>query len=392
MVQGMDLKQRSASRVDEDSDKLIALSHALHATPELAFEEHRSAAALVEVLEDGGMKVETGTGGLETAFRTAAGREGPNVFICAEYDALPDIGHACGHNIIGSSAVGAGLALSQLAADLGIRVTVIGTPAEEAGGGKCELIQAGAFDDADFAMMVHPGPQEIVEMPTLAVAHVEIEFHGRESHASAYPELGRNALDAMTISYAAIAALRQHILPEERIHGIFTHAGDAPNIVPKHAAAHYYVRAKTREELEALLARVTRCFEAGAHATGCEMEMRNKSQPYDRVVHNPTISGFYDANLKLLGRDATPPANDRSAGSTDMGNVSAICPAIHPLMSIDSLPAVNHQAEFTAHCVSEAGDRAVLDAAKAMAYTVIDLATTEGAFERAREEFDGRNY
>lgn len=384
----MDIKDRIDARIAEDADKLLKLSHDIHANPELAYEEHQSAAALVEALEDGGMPVETGTGGIDTAFRATAGTQGPNVFICAEYDALPEIGHACGHNIIGSSSVGAGLALSTLADDIGIRVTVIGTPAEEMGGGKVELIKAGAFDDADLSLMVHPSPYEIVEMPTLAVAHLEMEFHGRESHASAFPELGRNALDAMTISYAAVAALRQHITGDQRIHGIITHGGDAPNIVPKHTAAKFYVRAKTMDELLVLQDRVIKCFEAGALATGCDFNLSNLSEPYDRVAHNPTLAGFYDANLKALGRDAMPASiRERSAGSTDMGNVSFVCPSIHPSMSINSLPAVNHQADFTAHCISEDGDRAVIDAAKAMAYTIVDVATTEGAIDKAKEEF-----
>lgn len=384
----MDLKERAGARIDADHDKLIALSHAIHSTPELAYVEDRSAAALVAALEDGGMKTETGTGGLSTAFRARAGSEGPNVFICAEYDALPEIGHACGHNIIGSSSIGAALALSELAEDIGIKVTVIGTPAEEEGGGKCELIDAGAFDDADVAMMVHPGPLEVVDLPTLAVAHLAVEFHGRESHASSYPEKGINALDAANISYTAVAALRQHILPEERVHGIFTHGGDAPNVVPKYTSAHYYVRAKTLEQLEPLMERVQRCFEAGALATGCEMNLSNLSKPYDSVTHNPAMAGFYDANLKFLGRHSLPAVvRGTAAGSTDMGNVSKVCPTIHPMMSIDSLPAVNHQADFTSHCISPAGDRAVLDAAKALAFTAIDLATIDGAIDQAKEEF-----
>ncbi len=385
----MDPKEAAAGRIDALGASLIELSHAVHSTPELAYEEHRSSAALAAALQDLGFAVERGIGGLPTAFRADAGHRGPRVLICAEYDALPDIGHACGHNIIGASAVGAGAALAPLADDLEMRVTVLGTPAEEQGGGKCELIEAGAFDDADVAMMVHPGPHEIVDMPTLAVAHLDVTFHGRESHASAYPELGRNALDALTISYAAIAALRQHIRPEERIHGIVTHGGDAPNIVPKRTEARYYVRARTMHELHELTERVQRCFEAGALATGCEVEVSHVSKPYDRVRHNPKMASLYDDNLRRLGRAAIPAAAmQRSAGSTDMGNVSEVCPAIHPMMSIESLPAVNHQAAFAAHCVGPAGDRAVLDAAKAMAFTVIDIATTPGALEEIRAGFD----
>ncbi|MGH2736262.1 MAG: M20 family metallopeptidase [Actinomycetota bacterium] len=384
----MDPKQRAKKRLEQDASSLVDLSHRIHATPELAYEEHESSAALARALEDGGMKVERRAHGLDTAFRATAGSGTKHVAICAEFDALPEIGHACGHNIIGSSSVGAGLALSGLADDLDLRVTVLGTPAEEGGGGKVDLLNAGAFEDVDAALMVHPGPMEVVDLPTLAVAHLEITFLGKESHASAYPELGRNALDAAMIAQTAISALRQHIQNHERIHGIITHGGDAPNIVPKMTRMAYYVRATDLEELDKLKQRVLRCFEAGALATGCELEVGQTGHAYDRVAANPTLAEIYDRNLKALGRDALPAeAMQRAAGSTDMGNVSAHVPSIHPLMSIDSLPAVNHQAEFTAHCISPSGDKAVIDAASAMAYTVIDLATTGGAWERLRDDF-----
>lgn len=384
----MTLKDRISERVDADRADLIDLSHQIHAVPELAYEEFRSSQLLADSLENHGMKVERKAHGLETAFRATAGTGGPHVAICAEFDALPDIGHACGHNIIGSSAVGAGIALAEFAEDLGIRVTVLGTPAEEAGGGKVDMIEAGAFDDVDVALMVHPGPMEVIDMPSLAIIQLRVTYHGKESHASAFPELGVNALDAINISYTAISALRQHIRQTDRIHGIVTHGGDAPNVVPKLTSAEYYVRAATLEELEELEVRVRRCFEAGALATGCEVDIEPRGHAYDRVVMNPTMGEIYDRNLHAIGRRALPRAAvERTAGSTDMGNVSRIVPAIHPLMSIDSLPAVNHQAEFTAHCVSEAGDDAVIDAAKAMAMTVADLATTDGALDRVREEF-----
>ncbi|MFN2594338.1 MAG: peptidase dimerization domain-containing protein, partial [Actinomycetota bacterium] len=265
----------------------------------------------------------------------------------------------------------------------------LGTPAEEAGGGKVDLIRAGAFDDVDVSLMVHPGPMEVVDMPTLAVVQVRVTYHGKESHASAFPELGVNALDALNISYTAISALRQHIRSTDRIHGIVTHGGDAPNVVPQLTTAEYYMRSATLEELEDLQVRVRKCFEAGALATGCDVEVERRGHPYDRVVMNPTMGEMYDRNLQAIGRQSLPRAAvEMTAGSTDMGNVSQVVPAIHPLMSIDSLPAVNHQADFTAHCITPAGDDAVVDAAKAMSMTVVDLATTPGAFERVREEFE----
>lgn len=384
----MDLKQAAARRIEDDAASLIALSHQIYENPELGYEEHQSSSALADALEAGGMRVERGAHGLETAFRTTAGTSGPHFVICAEYDALPEIGHACGHNIIGTSAVGAGLALSQMADDLGIRVTVLGTPAEEGGGGKVRLIEAGAFEGADLSLMVHPAPYDVVDVPTLAIAEIFVTFHGRESHASAFPELGFNALDAMNIAYTAIGALRQHIRSTERVHGIITHGGDAPNVVPKATSARYYVRARNLEDLSALKQRVVKCFEAGALAAGCELQIEWRGFDYDRVITNSPMAEIYEANLKTLGRSALPRKMvERFAGSTDMGNVSAILPSIHPMMGIDSLPAVNHQADFAKHTVTPAGDKAVVDAATAMAWTVIDIATTKGALEKIRDSF-----
>ena len=311
--------------------------------------------------------------------------------ICAEYDALPEIGHACGHNIIGSSSVGAGLALSGLADDLGFRVSVLGTPAEESGGGKVDLIRAGAFEDADLALMVHPAPMEVVDWPTLACATIKVAYHGREAHASMAPARGLNALDAINLAYMAVAALRQHILPTERIHGIITHGGDAPNVVPKLTRGTWFVRAANRADLELLKERVVRCFEAGAVATGCELEIEFPANDYGPVRTNPTLAAIYETNLHAIGRTAVPRESVAAqAGSTDMGNVSEVVPSIHPLMSIDSHPAVNHQAAFAAHTVSPAGDRAILDAALAIAWTVIDAVTDPEALPRIRHDFETR--
>lgn len=385
----MDLKQRAKRRIDTEEQNLIALSHKIFETPELCYEEHKSSAWLADALRDGGMKVEFPAHGLETAFRASAGTSGPHVVICAEYDALPEIGHACGHNIIGTSAVGAGLALSELADDTQMRITVLGTPAEEGGGGKVELLKRGAFEDVGVSLMVHPAPMDVVDMPSLAVAVVQVTYHGKESHASAFPELGRNALDAINIAYTAIGALRQHIRSTERIHGIVTHGGDAPNVVPKMTKARYYVRARDLDDLVELKERVVRCFEAGALATGCELETYWEGHDYAQVVTNAPLGEIYDRNVRALGRDPIPRSViERYAGSTDMGNVSLAVPSIHPMMSIDSLPAVNHQAEFAQHTISPAGDKAITDAALAMAWTVIDLVTTPGALEETKAAFE----
>src|SRR2546428_12796249 len=353
MLAPMNLKDRVRRRIGAETSSLIDLSHTIHGHPELAYEEVRSSALLAAALEEGGLTVERSIYGLETAFRATAGHRGLHMVICAEYDALPEIGHACGHNIIAASSAGAGLALSEIAEDLGIRVTVLGTPAEESGGGKVDLINAGAFDSAAAAMMVHPAPMEVVDCPTLAWASVKVVYRGKESHASMAPHRGLNALDAMNLSYMAISALRQHIQHTERIHGIITHGGDAPNVVPSLTRGTYFIRAATLEELDPLKERVVRCFEAGALATGCELELSWLGNDYESVRTNPTLGALYESNLEALGRSAIPQALvQHQAASTDMGNVSRVVPSIHPWMSIDSLPAVNHQREFADHAIS----------------------------------------
>src|SRR3984893_2880269 len=260
-------KDAARSTIGQAGDGLIDLSHRVHAHPELAFEEERSSRWVAGALSDAGLDVEFGVFDLPTAFVARAGSGPLHIGICAEYDALPDIGHACGHNIICAAAVGAGVALARLADDLGITVTVFGTPAEEGGGGKVLVLEGGAFDGVHAAMMVHPAPLELPVMSCLAVAHVDVHYHGKAAHASAYPEEGINAADAITVAQTAVGLLRQHIHQSDRIHGIVTRGGEAPNIVPAHTTAKYYIRSRTLAELAVLEPRVYRCFDAGALAT-----------------------------------------------------------------------------------------------------------------------------
>lgn len=386
---GAGAKREAADRVDQLRDDLLEVSHDIHAHPELAYNEVRAAALLCSRLKDAGFVVSEGICGIETAFSAQLGESGPNLAICAEYDALPKIGHACGHNVIAAAALGAGFALARLTEKLGFRLTIMGTPAEEAGGGKETLIERGAFDDIDAAMMIHPAPVDITEPPMLAVASIKIRFAGKESHASAFPEQGINALDAMHISYTAVACMRQHIAPTDRIHGIITKGGEASNIVPALTVASYSVRSRTTAELEKLIDRVRNCFEAGALATGCTLTFEVLGNLYKEMRHNMTMANAYRANAENLGRTvlARELVDPKYAGSTDMGNVSYKVPAIHPMIGINSFPAVNHQPEFTEHCASEAADRAVVDGAKAMAWTVIDLVSEPDLLERTRAEF-----
>lgn len=368
------LKEQAAVAVARDRDTLIGLSHRIHAKPELGFEEESASAWCAEQLAEAGLAVEMGVCDLPTAFVASAG-SGPFVLaICAEYDALPGIGHACGHNVIASAAIGAGRALAPLADDLGITIRVIGTPAEEGGGGKVLMMERGGFDGVNAAMMVHPAPGELDRMPCLAVEHFDVIYRGKEAHASAFPERGINAADALTVAQVAVGLLRQHADFGDQVHGIVTLGGAAPNIVPAHTRAKYYVRARTLEALEAWSPRVRRCFEAGALATGSSVEIVPQGPTYSEFHTDEVMAGLYRANAMQLGRVFPPPGDRPMSGSTDMANVSLSIPAIHPMLGLDSFPAVNHQPEFTAAAGGAIADQAVLDGATAMAWTVIDLA------------------
>ena len=383
------LKHRACARVDADRATLIALSTRIHDCPELNFEEHRAAAWLADYLEARGFAVERGAYGLATAFAARRGSGTPRVAILCEYDALPGIGHACGHNVIAAAGAGAGVALADLVADTGGSVVVLGTPAEEGGGGKVLMARGGAFDDVDAAMMVHPAGLDLDAMHVLAISQIEVEYTGRAAHASAFPFLGVNALDALVTAYTSIAQLRQHIHPTERIHGIITNGGQAPNIVPAHAAGLFYVRAATEGALDALKQRVEGCFHAGAHATGAQVSIRTVCEDYSDMRHNRPLTEAYAANLSRLGRqvlkiDDIPAA---VAGSTDMGNVSKVVPSIHPMIAIAPPHVPLHSPEFATWAVSEEAHRAVIDGAKALAMTALDVLCDTAVRSQARAAF-----
>ncbi len=363
--------------------ELVELSHDIHAHPELAFQEHYSSQVLANYLASHGFSVQRNVAGMETAFVASAGSGEMHIGICAEYDALPDVGHACGHNIIAAAAIGAGTLLAPLANALGITVRVFGTPAEEGGGGKILMLDDGLFEDIDAAMMVHPAPAELDRMASVAAQHLEISYVGKEAHAAAFPNLGINALDAMTIAQVAIGLLRQSLLPDEMIHGIIKHGGDAPNIIPAHVSAHYIVRADTLGKLEKLLPRVKACFEAGAVATGATLTFGSPYPPYSEIVTDETMATIWRSIVESRGRTLMPPGSaDLLRASTDMGNVSRVVPSIHPIMGIESLPAVNHQPEFTAAAIGAGADRAVIDGAFSMAALTVKIATDATLRER----------
>ena len=375
-------KEAVQQRVTTAADGLVALSHELWDNPELAFEEFHSADVCSDALDRAGFDVTSSVGGLETSFVAEHGTGELVVGICAEYDALPDIGHACGHNMIAASAIGAGIGLAEVADDLGITVRVYGTPAEEGGGGKIVMAEQGAFDGVHLAMMVHPSPYESDVFPTLASSKCCYRLHGKNAHASLAPNLGVNAADAITIAQVAMGLLRQHLEPGDQVHGIVTRGGEAPNIVPALAEAKYALRAPTIEALKVLEPRIHRCFEAGALATGSTLEVTSFSHGrYSEFVHDDPLALAYRANAERVGRVFQPRRAD-AAGSTDMANLSLIMPAIHPSIALDCAPHVNHQPEFAAHCRTGEADRAVLDGATAMAWTAIDAATNPELRER----------
>jgi amidohydrolase len=357
--------------VARHEEALVALSHRIHAHPELCFEETRSSAWTAELLADAGLAVEAGVGGLDTAFVARAGSGPLHLAICAEYDALPGIGHACGHNIIAATAVGAGLALAPLADDLGLTVSVVGTPAEEGGGGKIYLLERGVFAGMHAAMMVHPAPVDVLRPRVSAVSHVAVRYTGRESHAAAAPHLGINAADAFVVAQVAIGLLRQHLRATDQVHGFVTNGGDAANIIPAHTAGDWMVRARTIDELAELKPRVDHCFEAGALATGAALALEDVCPPYSHMEHDDDLVAVYGAAAETIGRRY---GDGDMTFSTDMGNVSLAMPSIHPCIAIDSAGAVNHQPAFAAACVNASADRAVVEGSLALALTAIGAA------------------
>jgi amidohydrolase len=382
-------KQRVIDEVDRRAEALVEASHEIHARPELCYEERFASDLLASMCEHEGLAVERGAYGIDTAFVARAGDgTGPTVAVLCEYDALPGIGHACGHNIIATAGLGAGLAAASIAGEAGGRLVVMGTPAEEGGGGKILLGDAGAFDGIDAAMMVHPASADRSEIHAIAIATWDVEYRGQAVHAAAFPHRGRNALDAAVLGYNAVAALRQHIRPTERVHGIFRQAGDRPNIVPDHVTAEWYVRSDTIKTLQPLKARVLACLEAGADAAGCTMEHRPTCPEYSDLRTNPALIGLYKENSARLGRPVvdTDPA-EAIVGSTDMGNVSYRVPSIHPMIRVSPPRVSIHSPEFAGFAAAGDGDRAVLDGAKAMAMTVVDLWLRPDAMNAVRDGF-----
>jgi amidohydrolase len=384
-----DLKDSIAQAVDRLADQLEALSHRIHAHPELAYQEVKACGWLGEFLTQQGYKVEPGVGGVETAFRaTIETGDGPTIAILCEYDALPGIGHACGHNVIATAGAGAGAALAAVKAALPRgRVQVIGTPAEEGGGGKVKLIKAGVFKDVDCAMMIHGFDRTILHQDLLGIARGTFEFTGKASHASADPWEGVNALDACIQMYNAVSMMRQQIRPDCRIHGIITSGGAAANIIPEYAASVFYVRAPRIDTMWDLFKRVTAAAEGAARATGCTLKVTPHDSVYEPLKSSRVMLDLFAANMKTVGLTEGAPIPDR-LGSSDIGNVSQVIPAIQPMVAIAPTGMAIHTREFADAAVQPLARAGMVAAAKTMALTTLDLLADPARVKAAKDEFE----
>lgn len=372
-----ELKDEIATRLSSVDAELVDLSNALHADPEIGWQEFRSSAAVAQFLARHGFVVEQPYLGLETAFRAVYAPESATFTagFLAEYDALPGLGHACGHNLISAMSVGGAIALTAVADSLGIAVEVIGTPAEEGGGGKVELLDRGAFQNLDFALMAHPAPVDVAEARPFAVTHWHIQYDGKAAHAAAYPERGINANDAFLIAQLGISLLRQQLPSSVRVHGVQTRGGEAPNAIPERTEGRWYVRAESTAQLIELEERVLKCFDAGALATGASLTVTPESARYQEMRTDEEALDYYRANATALGRDfdVDPIAATMNRASTDMGNVSQIVNAIHPYIGVGGT-ASNHQPEFADACVGKTAEQTLRDGAAALAFTALDVA------------------
>ncbi len=383
------LKQAIIEDVENQGERLRDITRKIHSNPELGFHEEQAALWLSDYLSENGFTVERGICQLPTAFTASYGNGKPRIAILAEYDSLPELGHACGHNIISTCAVGAGVAAKLAVDEYGGSVLVIGTPAEELYGGKILMAERGAFDDLDAAMMVHPGNTDTAITEALACQTLDVEFIGKAAHAAAKPEEGINALEAILLSFAAINSLRQHIRSTARIHGVITNGGEAANIVPAYSSGNFIVRAADDTYLDELKEKVLDCFRGAAKATGAEMKYKWDDVRYSPMRNNLTMAGLFTGNMKILGRDALVSDPERAFGSTDMGNVSQVVPGIHGIVAIADINVPVHSPGFAEAAISERGIEGLMDGAKAMAMTVADILSSPDIRMKIKEEFYG---
>ncbi len=384
------LKERVVAAIEARRDELIHISDTIHANPELAFEEFEAAALLSGALEKAGFTVERGVAEMETAFvATLHGQDsGPTVAFMAEYDALAGLGHACGHNIIAAAALGAGLGMKAVLPELHGAIQVIGTPAEEGGGGKIIMVEAGIFDEVDAAIMMHPSGRNLIGRGALTATAVDVEFFGRSAHAAATPDMGINALDAIILTFSGINALRQQLRDDARIHGIITHGGDAPNVIPDYTKAEILVRAADTPYALEVLDKVRRCAEGAAQATGARLEFRQIGKRYDARMPNPKLVALFKDNIESLGLEIELAGANERRGSSDSGNVSQVVPTIHPYIAIGPEDMGGHTNEFREAAVSPAGHEGLINSAKAMAMTAVDLLAVPANLNQAKSAFE----
>lgn len=381
------LKEKLKAELEIRRSELVRLSSDIHDNPELGFQEVKAVSWLSNYLENNGFCVEKGVAGLATAFQATYGEGKPKIAVLAEYDALPGIGHGCGHNIIAASAVGAGVASKIVVDNLGGSIIILGTPGEETFGGKIDMIKAGIFDDVDVAMMVHPSVLNMAIYRTLACLPLEVEFFGKAVHAAIHPAEGVNALEAIILAFNSINSLRQHIKEQARIHGIITNGGEAPNVVPAYSAAKFIIRAPDYAYLEELQGKVLNCFKGASLASGARLKYRWGEKVYAPIRNNVAMARLFSDNLESLGRKLDIFDSQSPFGSSDIGNVSEVVPSMHPVVAIASPPVSLHSTEFASAAASEAGHQGLLDAAKAMAMTAVDIIGRPGVLEKIKQEF-----
>ncbi len=383
------LIERIDAGLERERDALLALSHRIHANPEIRFEEVQASRWLADALEERGFHLERGVGGLPTAFRARLqGRPGgPTIAVLCEYDALPGLGHACGHNVIATMGAGAGFALAPLMADLPGTLLVIGTPAEEGGGGKIALLEAGVFDGVDAALMLHPAHLNQAGMASLANVKHEVVFTGTPAHAALAPHLGRNALDAVRLVFAGIDAMRQQVRDDVRLHAIISDGGAAANVIPERASLTCVARAADARHLhEELVPRLQGVFQGAALMTGTVVDARPASYAYSEILRNQPLEAAFERHASRRGRPITPFEPSGPAGSTDMGNVSQAIPGLHGMLAIDDT-ALPHTAAFAVAARSERGDATVLDGASVLAAVTAELLTDAGFLREVRDAF-----
>ncbi len=372
--------------IDEEKVKLVEMARAIYNNPEVGGQEFFALDLITTYLEDKGFKVWRGIGGLKTAFMASYGGEGFHIGYCSEYDALPEIGHGCGHNLIGISGVAAGVALAASLGDMPGRVSIIGTPNEEDEGGKVVLVNSGVFDDVDAAMMFHPGCSTSIHVESLACRDYRFIFHGRSVHASTDPWEGRNALDGVIQTFNSINAMRQHLKDDVRIHGIVSEGGLAPNIIPDRAAADFIIRARDSRYLGEVIEKVVACARGAAIATGTSLEVTESGFPYEAMVSNRVMADLFAESLRETGYALDSP-HDEGMDSIDMGNVSRVTPSIRPMVAITDQWVPGHTRKFSMLCDSEEAYNIMLTVGQAMAITGHKILKDIELQKRIKQEF-----